>query len=221
MKKITVSLLTLALALILAAAAFAADAMHPRVLVDGREIHPDVPAYINEDNRTMIPYRAVSEALGATVDWNEADQSVTVRYEGRTVVVWIGKNTYTVNGQQKVMDTVPVIKNDRTMIPLRAVAEGLGCEVRWDGINYIVYVISPKAKNTGIKVGDYPSLQGYLNLYSDNPYLTERLKNYLVYEPKTLPFVTPYYGVGIYSYRIMEQKFDVVMNEYSNYSLVI
>jgi len=139
MKKITVPLLTLALALTLAVAAFAAqDALHPRVLVDGREIHPDVPAYINENDRTMIPYRAVSEALGATVDWNEADQSVTVRYEGRTVVVWIGKNTYTVNGQQKVMDTVPVIKNDRTMIPLRAVAEGLGCEVRWDGINVSV-----------------------------------------------------------------------------------
>ncbi|MEW8959814.1 MAG: copper amine oxidase N-terminal domain-containing protein [Moorella sp. (in: firmicutes)] len=92
MKKKIVMLVVTILALALAGAtAWAGSNSNVRVLVDGREIHPDVPAYINENNRTMIPYRAVSEALGATVDWNEADRSVTVWYEGRTVVVWIGK----------------------------------------------------------------------------------------------------------------------------------
>lgn len=226
MKKITVAIMTIALALVLAAAAYAAqDALHPRVLVDGREIHPDVPAYINSDNRTMIPYRAVSEALGATVDWNEADQSVTVKYEGRTVVVWIGKNTYTVNGQQKVMDTVPVIKNDRTMIPLRAVAEGLGCEVEWDGITYTVYIVSPKTKSAGIPLKDYHGLDSYLNyLRTYHSWLYDYvINNELVYEPKALPFATPNYGITIYSYQVSDKQVHVVMTEpeHNIYGLLI
>ncbi|MDN5326499.1 MAG: hypothetical protein PWP41_1195 [Moorella sp. (in: firmicutes)] len=94
MKKKILVLATLILALALAGAtgAWAGNNSNVRVLVDGQELHPDVPAYINSDNRTMLPYRAVSEALGATVDWNEADQSVTVRYEGKTVVMKIGSS---------------------------------------------------------------------------------------------------------------------------------
>ncbi|MCG0277949.1 MAG: copper amine oxidase N-terminal domain-containing protein [Thermanaeromonas sp.] len=228
MKKITLSIMTIALALTLAAAAFAQDAIHPKIFVDGKEIHPDVPAYINSDNRTMIPYRAVSEALGATVDWNEADQSVTAKYKDkygeRTVVMWIGKNQYTViqrkdyrvNNIQKVMDTVPVIVNGRTMIPLRAVAEGLGCVVRWNAVDYAVYVISPNAKAPGTPAGEYPGFQNAPNYVYD-----DYTKRWPVQEPANLPYTTPLYGITIYSYQIGDKQVHVRMSEYSNYSLII
>ncbi|MGI6286750.1 copper amine oxidase N-terminal domain-containing protein [Neomoorella humiferrea] len=212
MKKKIVMLVVTILALALAGAtAWAGSNSNVRVLVDGREIHPDVPAYINENNRTMIPYRAVSEALGATVDWNEADRSVTVWYEGRTVVVWIGKNTYTVNGQQKVMDTVPVIKNDRTMIPLRAVAEGLGCRVEWSQRDWTVYVISSKAL-TGTPAGEILGGNTLVNSYTGT---------WPVRTPTSLPFTTLQYGLTIYDYQIKDRTVDVRMSTFNSEVLMI
>lgn len=186
-----------------------------RVLVDGQELHPDVPAFINSDNRTMIPYRAVSEALGATVDWNEADQSVTVNYEGKTVVMWIGKSQYTVNGVTKTMDTVPVIRNNRTMIPIRALAEGLGCEVDWSQKDWTVYVISQKAL-LGITAGEY-----FGNVPSWVISTEYQKTHYLVRTPQSLPFTGLIEGLTIYSYQINDRTVDVKMSAYNNEPLVI
>lgn len=215
-KKIAIpvlSLILIALALT-GTIAWAGNNSNVRVLVDGQELHPDVPAYINENNRTMLPYRAVSEALGATVDWDEASQSVTVRYEGKTVVVWIGKNTYTVNGQQKVMDTMPVIKNDRTMIPLRAVAEGLGCRVEWDQANWTVYVLSQKALS-GITAKEYfgnvPSWVISTDWDAKMPVRT----------PQSLPYTTMQYGLTIYDYHITDRTVEVRMSVFNNEALII
>jgi len=62
---------------------------------------------------------------------------VDIEYRGKTVTLWIGKNTAKVNGKEVMIDpsnpnVVPEIINGRTMLPLRFVAEALGCEVKWD-----------------------------------------------------------------------------------------
>jgi outer membrane protein assembly factor BamB len=97
----------------------------------------DSPPVI-KNNRTLLPIRAVIEALGGTVGWDATEKKVTVSLGSTTIELWIGKNTARVNGITKPIDStnskvVPEIINSRTMLPLRFVTENLGCDVQWDG----------------------------------------------------------------------------------------
>ena len=97
----------------------------------------DVAPIIRE-GRTLLPIRYVAEALGAEVGWNGKEQKVTITFKGTTIELWIGKNTARVNGEYKLIDpTNPnvrpiVIPPGRTMLPIRFIAENLGCKVDWD-----------------------------------------------------------------------------------------
>jgi len=96
----------------------------------------DSPPVIKND-RTLLPIRAVVEAMGGQVNWNAEERRVDIEYRGKTVTLWIGKNTAKVNGKEVMIDpsnpnVVPEIINGRTMLPLRFVAESLGCQVEWD-----------------------------------------------------------------------------------------
>jgi hypothetical protein len=81
---------------------------------------------------TMVPIRAIVESLGGSVGWDTAARRCDIRLGSRTVTTWVGKTTATVNGSSRTMSTAPAIIGGRTMIPLRFVAENLGCLVGWD-----------------------------------------------------------------------------------------
>ena len=103
------------------------------VKVDGQYVSfPDQKPYIDSANRTMVPVRAPMEKMGCTVDWNDKTRQATITKGDKTAVFTIGKNTYTVNGQSKTMDTKAVITNDRTAFPIRFAAEAMGATVGWD-----------------------------------------------------------------------------------------
>ena len=70
--------------------------------------------------------------LGAEVQWDEVNKTVTVTRGDKSVVLVIGSMTAKVNGEDVQMDVAPEIVNGRTMLPARWVAEGLGFEVGWD-----------------------------------------------------------------------------------------
>mgnify|MGYP005841011407 CR=1 FL=1 len=110
------------------------------VVVNSTPLYFDSEPYIDGNGRSMVPVRAVSEALGATVGWNEAEKAVTVQKRGLVVRLTIGSNLAKVNGAVKTMDTVPVLKGNRTMVPVRFLSEYLGAEVAWDGTNLVVTV---------------------------------------------------------------------------------
>ncbi|MBQ2014252.1 MAG: copper amine oxidase N-terminal domain-containing protein, partial [Peptococcaceae bacterium] len=80
-------------------------------------------------NRTFVPFRALAEAFGATVAYDEATQAVTAELNGVTVVMTIGAAEYTVNGVAKTADVAPFIAGSRTMVPVRFVAEAFGINV--------------------------------------------------------------------------------------------
>lgn len=89
-----------------------------------------------KNSRTLLPIRAIIEALGGTVAWDPIAHKVTVTLGTKTVVLWIGKSLATVNGVSTPIDAtdasvVPEIINSRTMLPLRFVSENLGCTVLW------------------------------------------------------------------------------------------
>ncbi|MDO9534928.1 MAG: N-acetylmuramoyl-L-alanine amidase [Bacillota bacterium] len=102
------------------------------LIVDGVKIEPDVPAYIDHNSRTMVPVRFVTEALGSFVSWDGKEQKVVVKRGNVAVELWINEKTARVNGENKLMDTAAALKDGRTMVPLRFLAETFGMTVSWD-----------------------------------------------------------------------------------------
>ena len=91
-------------------------------------------APVIKNDRTMLPVRFVAENLGAEGLWDAATQTVTVKSITTTIEITIGKSFAKVNGQAIVLDSPAYIDpaNNRTYLPVRAVAENLGAEVSWD-----------------------------------------------------------------------------------------
>ena len=89
----------------------------------------------------MLPIRLIAETLGATVTWNEAEQSVTIVEGDTTIVIYIGQAFALVNGEPVQLDAPAFIANDRTYLPLRFVAENLGAVVTWDGVARTVTIV--------------------------------------------------------------------------------
>ncbi|RJQ24734.1 MAG: copper amine oxidase N-terminal domain-containing protein [Peptococcaceae bacterium] len=100
---------------------------------ESKEIDPGrgtVPVIL--EGRTILPIRAIIEAIGGTINWDEKERKVTIQVKDTVIALWIDKNTTRVNGTDKTTDVAPQIINARTMLPLRFVAENLGCEVNWE-----------------------------------------------------------------------------------------
>lgn len=95
----------------------------------------DVAPYINENGRTMLPLRALANALGVTdsqIIWSDAEHSVVIFKGDATLKVVIGQMFFNKNGVMVPMDTQAVIMNSRTFLPLRAMGEALGATITWD-----------------------------------------------------------------------------------------
>lgn len=108
----------------------------------------DVPPQIIE-GRTLLPIRYVVEPLGAKIFWDDVEKRVTIEFKNITIDLWIGKNTAKVNGKPTQIDpnnpkVVPLIIQGRTMLPVRFVAENLGCDVLWDGTTKTITITYPK-----------------------------------------------------------------------------
>ncbi|HOM02359.1 MAG TPA: stalk domain-containing protein [Acetivibrio sp.] len=103
------------------------------VKVNGKILDfPDAKPFIDENNRTQVPVRFVSEALGAEVEWDATAKAVKISKENETVIIKIGEKAIDINGVRKEMDTAAIIKNGRTFVPLRFVSEAFGASVEWN-----------------------------------------------------------------------------------------
>ena len=118
------------------------------VTVNGNQLSFDQPPII-KDGRTLVPLRAIFEALGAEVLWLEDEQAVAAQRGDTIIVMQIGKNQFgkmtdNDNGVMYDLDVPPEIINGRTLVPARAVAEALDCSVNWDGNTQTVTISSEK-----------------------------------------------------------------------------
>lgn len=91
---------------------------------------PMQPVIIN--GTTLVPVREVFEALGAVVDYKQPSQEVFIAYNDKLITMAINDSTYYVNGVSNTFSVAPKIINDKTMIPIRAVSEGMGLDVEWE-----------------------------------------------------------------------------------------
>ena len=98
--------------------------------IDG-EVRPLDVAPMIMGERTYLPVRVISEALGASVEWEEGEKEITIRSEEALISMWIGKTIINVNGNDIPIDVAPIIVNDRTFIPIRFISEHLNCTVDW------------------------------------------------------------------------------------------
>ncbi|MBP1760849.1 MAG: Metallo beta lactamase family protein [Firmicutes bacterium] len=123
----------------------------PTVNLDGRQLAFEVPPAI-EDGRTLVPLRAIFEAMGATVSWDQATQTASAVKDGTTVVLRIGSTKPTINGKVKQLDVPAKIVNGRTLAPLRFVGEAFGGAVAWDGTTQTITIFSQEYSATLTKV---------------------------------------------------------------------
>ncbi|MCL2573092.1 MAG: stalk domain-containing protein [Defluviitaleaceae bacterium] len=86
------------------------------------------------DGRTLVPVRGVFEALDFEVEWEQATQTVTMwRGAHFWIEIVIGSPTFMFNHEEIVLDVPAQIIDGRTMLPIRAVVEGVGYSANWDG----------------------------------------------------------------------------------------
>ncbi|MBQ9519525.1 MAG: family 10 glycosylhydrolase [Firmicutes bacterium] len=112
------------------------------VYLDGEMVIFDQKPII-ENGRTLVPMRAIFEALGMTVEWNNAKQRITATDpKGTLIIMTIGDKIMTADGKIVEMDVPPKIVASRTLVPLRAISEAYNCKVEWDGVNRIINITS-------------------------------------------------------------------------------
>ena len=130
-KKMLAGLLT---AVMLAAMPVAASAANDiTVYVDGQKIVFDQPPVV-QNGRTLVPMRAIFEALGAEIEWYGAEKRVNAFWGMNSLDLWIGSCEIQMGDGALVTIDVPAqVVNGRTLVPLRAVSQCMGADVHWDG----------------------------------------------------------------------------------------
>jgi hypothetical protein len=113
------------------------------VIIDGQNISFDVPPQIINE-RTMVPLRAIFEALGANVNWDQSTQTITSMKNDTWVSLTINEQYMYVNGNIITLDSPACIVDGRTLVPVRAVSEAYGTIVDWNGDTNTVIITSPK-----------------------------------------------------------------------------
>lgn len=156
--------------------------------VNGENIQSDMPPIIF-NNSSVVPARAVFEKLGAKVEWDAKKAQVKVAREETTVLIKINSVNAVVNGAARQMPVAPKIVNNRTMIPVRFVAETLGMKVDWNAAQRLIKINLPDFNINNIKssmngstlritvssdskIGDYSTLE-----VNDYPRLAVDIKN--------------------------------------------
>lgn len=141
MKKQIITLIILCITLI-SSFGITAVADDIKLFVDGKAVVCDVPPVIRND-RTMVPARALLEALGAKVGWNAIKRQVIASYGSKRIILVIDSNVAYVDSVVKILDSVPIILNDRTLVPARFVSESLNFDVKWDDKTRTVHINTP------------------------------------------------------------------------------
>ena len=146
-----------------------------RVTVNGIPLAFEVPPQMI-NGRTMVPMRAIFEALGAKVNWDGSTQTITATTGDREIIMQLNNTRMTVNGRAIELDVPPQLVNSSTLVPVRAVAEGLDADVNWIADTQTVVITkggsghSGQGQSLATRPARYPELAtvyGYRNTRLD------------------------------------------------------
>jgi hypothetical protein len=119
---------------------------NPYYTLDGKACSIDAPAYISKDNYTMLPVRAVANALGVkdeSISYDAKTFTATLKTDEKTIVITKGKKEITVNGQTVKIPTTAEIQKSRLFVPVRAMANAFGIDdskIFYDDKNRVVTI---------------------------------------------------------------------------------
>lgn len=111
------------------------------IQLDDEKIECPVPARI-ENGRTMVPMRAIFEALGMEVKWNNEEKSVTATKGSDVIKLTVGEKMLYVNGEAEELDVAPYITDGTTLVPVRAISESLDATVEWNEKKHRVEIVT-------------------------------------------------------------------------------
>ena len=105
------------------------------VQINGEYIAFDSPPTII-NSRTLVPLRAIAEAIGASVNYEESSKKITIEYKGNTILMTVGASTAQITYYdgaiyEPTLDCPSQIINDRTLVPVRFIGESFGLDVGW------------------------------------------------------------------------------------------
>lgn len=120
-----------------------------KVLVDDK---PLSQSGVMLNGATLVPMRAIFEALGAEVKWEGSTRTVTATKGSTEIRLSLGKTDAYINGALKVLSTPAASVDGTTMVPLRFIGEALGAQVKWEGATKTVYVNSPEAASGNLAI---------------------------------------------------------------------
>lgn len=104
------------------------------VIVNNKEVVFEEVSPFIENGHTLVPFRAIFEALGSDVVW-DGERRTVLSYDeasGTTIGLQIDSNSMLVNNSPVTLETPARIVNDFTVVPVRAISEGLNRQVDWD-----------------------------------------------------------------------------------------
>lgn len=173
LKRILSAAMALALVSTLSVGALAADDPGVRVQLGDKPVSFTDAAPVIQNGRTFVPFRAVFEALGAEVGYEDATRTVTAVRGDTTVQFVVGEKSMkiTENGETQTVeiDAASYIQNGRTMVPVRFAAQALGCIVGWDADDKTVLILDPDS----LFQGEYTLMDKYIEYQrglQENPY---------------------------------------------------
>jgi hypothetical protein len=102
-------------------------------------VFPDAQPQIFS-NRTYVPIRQTAEYLGLQIDWNSKTETLTFTRDGMTIAHTMRSSIVYVNGEAKQFDTPSINRNNRTLMPVRMLAESIGADVEWDNTTRSVHI---------------------------------------------------------------------------------
>lgn len=184
MKKILIILLSIAMTLNFISAAAEREI---KVTIDGKEVMFPDQKPIAENQRTLVPVRFVSEALGANVDWVQSEQKVKIEKDGQLIELVLGEKNVKAGDKTIELDVAAKAYNQRTLVPLRFISEALGCNVEWVQETYTVVITTSAEKmendlvNVPVKSEAIIEIEGPKG--EDNPYNIDFSILILLYKP--------------------------------------
>ena len=124
---------------------------NPIMTVNGKEQEIDtgrgtVPVIIN--GRTLVPIRAIIEVMGGSVDWDEKTQTAALNLGNDVIKLIIDSKSAFFNGAEETLDVAPTVINERTMLPIRFVAEKFRFDVEWNDKDKTIKITSAIIQNT-------------------------------------------------------------------------